>query len=337
MSAAASAITMYDSTNPSAIPSNAQLVASYVDGYGGYPAAVAIFGAAKVVSISVGNNDADVADVETGAMTPAELPGWIARQVARGVARPVVYCNESTWPAVKAAVGNLNVSYWIANPGGSGVITGADAVQNVWEGSWDSSEVQPTFPFYPGAVTPPPPVTPPASPTLSIGATGAAVVTAQTELNAWGASPALIEDGVFGALTLTAVEQFQTAHGLTVDGVIGASTLAVLSTSPPSPSAATYGPPLDISTGFPVTVNLYWTPPAPVAGLPPVPAEYVVWAYANSVATANLVEGFPVIVTTNSASLILNHSTPYVVNVSAAGANGANLAPNTFISTTFTP
>jgi hypothetical protein len=203
------AITMYDSTNPGAIPANAQLVAAYVDGFGGYTAAVARFGASKVVSISVGNNNADVADVETGAMTPGDLPGWIARQVARGVKRPVVYCNESTWPSVKAAVGGANVSYWIANPGGNGIISGADAVQNVWEGSWDSSVVQPSFPFYNGTVTPPPPP-PPVTYPLKAGDTGALVITTQDNLNKW-AKPIklakdLVVDGNYGPLTEAAVK-----------------------------------------------------------------------------------------------------------------------------------
>ncbi len=162
----AMSITMYDSTEPAACPAGGGLYAAYVDGYGGYTETVALHGAAKSVSISVGNNDADVADVETGAMSPSDLPGWIARQQARGIARPVVYSAQGTWSACRDAVGGANVSYWIANPGGSGTISGADAVQNVWESSWDSSEVQPSFPFYPGApVTPPkPPVTPPTPP-----------------------------------------------------------------------------------------------------------------------------------------------------------------------------
>jgi hypothetical protein len=160
---------MYDSTNPSAIPANAQLVAAYVDGYGGYSAAVARFGASKVVSISVANNDADVADVENGAMTPADLPGWIERQVARGVKRPGVYCNQSTWPSVKAAVAGRNVSYWIADPGGAAEIPGADAAQNVWEGSWDSSVCQPSWPWYTGQPTPPPPPPKPPYPAKQVG------------------------------------------------------------------------------------------------------------------------------------------------------------------------
>jgi hypothetical protein len=163
---------MYDSTNPGVIPIGAQLVASYVDGFGGYSEAVARFGSAKVVSISVQNNNADVADVETGAMTPADLPGWLARQYARGLKRPVVYCNQSTWPSVRKVMGtNTRVSYWIAAPGNNGTygpatLPGADAVQNLFAGKFDTSVVQPTFPFYdaPSPVpVPPKPVPKPTS------------------------------------------------------------------------------------------------------------------------------------------------------------------------------
>jgi hypothetical protein len=146
---------MYDSTNPAEIPANAVLVASYVDGFGGYDAAVARFGANKVVSISVANHDADVADVESGAMSPGDLPEWLQRQYARGLQRPVVYCSLSVWPSVKAAVGTRSVSYWIADwKGAPFSIAGADAVQYANGPKYDTSLVLDTFPIHP---VPPPP------------------------------------------------------------------------------------------------------------------------------------------------------------------------------------
>lgn len=191
---------MYDSTNPASIPASAALVASYVDGYGGYTAAVARFGASKCVSVSVENNDADVADVETGAMTPGDLPGWIARQKARGVARPGVYCNASTWASVKTAVGAASVSYWIADWTGSPfTLTGADAVQYASEAEYDLSFVLPTFPWYPGPTFP-----------IVAGSSGPTVTTLQTNLNKWAKdiklTTPLVADGNFGAVTETAVK-----------------------------------------------------------------------------------------------------------------------------------
>src|ERR1700729_2129106 len=123
-------IVMYDSASPGLIPASAALVASYVDGYGGYSAAVARFGVHKVVSISIHGNVANVADVENGAMTTAMLPAWIEASYKRGVPRPGVYCNLSTWPSVQAAVAGRKVSYWIADWRGTPfTLAGADAVQ----------------------------------------------------------------------------------------------------------------------------------------------------------------------------------------------------------------
>jgi cell wall-associated NlpC family hydrolase len=153
-------VVMYDSTNPSAIPSSAALVASYVDGYGGYTAAVARFGAAKCVSISVGNNNAMVADVEPGAMTVGEVAGWVSRQKARGVARPCIYSDGSDYPSCRSAAGS-SCSFWTANPTGvvEQTLSGRDAVQSVFAGSYDESWVLPSFPWYPGGSTSAPTVT----------------------------------------------------------------------------------------------------------------------------------------------------------------------------------
>jgi len=326
---AGATVTMYDSTNPASIPAGAQLVAAYVDGFGGYSAAVARFGAAKVVSISVGNNNADVADVESGAMTPGDLPGWIARQQARGVKRPVVYCNESTWPSVKAAVGNASVSYWIANPGGSGVIAGADAVQNVWEGSWDSSVVQSSFPFYPGVVTPPAPPNP--YPTIQLGDTGTAVTTAQKDLNTWhtvaGTNAAVTVDGSFGVLTEAAVKSFQGAKKLTMDGIVGPATWAILKTTPvkptPPPPAPTphYGAPRSLvatpETETSIEYTLSWTAPATVAGVP-APTEYQVYVYDGVADEAHII-GPATTVTGTSTKVALKPGQHYIVHVLAAG------------------
>ncbi|MFB5189066.1 GH25 family lysozyme [Alicyclobacillus fastidiosus] len=71
-------------------------------------------------------------------------------------------------------------------------------------------------------------LTPMSNPTVQLNSTGAAVETLQKDLNTLGANPALTVDGDFGAGTQTAVKAFQSAHGLTVDGVVGPATWAAI-------------------------------------------------------------------------------------------------------------
>jgi peptidoglycan hydrolase-like protein with peptidoglycan-binding domain len=80
-------------------------------------------------------------------------------------------------------------------------------------------------------------------PTLSEGATGSAVSTLQKDLAADGFSPGSA-DGAFGPNTLRAVDAFQQANGLSVDGVVGPQTWNALAhpksvtSTPPSSSGA---------------------------------------------------------------------------------------------------
>lgn len=64
--------------------------------------------------------------------------------------------------------------------------------------------------------------------TLRSGDSGAAVKALQADLNAAGASLAV--DGAFGPGTTTAVRNYQAAHGLSVDGVVGDNTWTSLIT-----------------------------------------------------------------------------------------------------------
>jgi hypothetical protein len=75
---------------------------------------------------------------------------------------------------------------------------------------------------------------PVADPTLSEGATGTAVTRLQIRLNAWGTKLGT-PDGVFGPATFAAVEAFQHAHLLAVDGIAGPATWTELNRTPPAP------------------------------------------------------------------------------------------------------
>jgi len=120
--------TMHDAVTPSNIdPRAVQLVAGYLNGRYAWSAADwARFPDAVHVGISVRAywTVGHVLDVETGDATPAEAPAWVqARRVAG--ADPTVYCNSSTWPAVRAAFAAAHVAephYWIARYDGDPTI-----------------------------------------------------------------------------------------------------------------------------------------------------------------------------------------------------------------------
>ena len=71
-------------------------------------------------------------------------------------------------------------------------------------------------------------------PTLRNGSNGNFVYLLQYMLNQNGYS--LTVDGAFGNNTLNAVTAFQTANGLTADGIVGANTWRTLLTLPPRPT-----------------------------------------------------------------------------------------------------
>jgi hypothetical protein len=115
---------MFDSVDISQIPAGPAAVAGYVDGsWPTYDSLVAAFPAAERLSISLLGDDAMCADVENGAMRAADVPGWHARQAARGIQRPVVYASAFTMrdqvlPVLAGAgIGLPSVRLWSAHYG----------------------------------------------------------------------------------------------------------------------------------------------------------------------------------------------------------------------------
>ena len=126
---------MYDSVTPTDIPASARMVAGYVDGrYAWSAQAWRRWRGARFVRIAVlaSTNDGNVLDVERGDATPAQSVGWVLMRRRAG-GDPSVYCNASTWPAVRAAFHAAGVAephYWIASWGtGPTGIAGAVAHQ----------------------------------------------------------------------------------------------------------------------------------------------------------------------------------------------------------------
>lgn len=167
---------MYDSVTAADIPADAQMVAGYVDGrYRWSDADWARFPSAVKVRIAVfaSSNDGHVLDVEPGASSPGQAPGWVQMRRQAGV-DPSVYVNRSTWGEVGRAFGQSGISpphYWIAQWNGqASLIEGAVAHQyanpDLSGGHFDLSAVAD---FWPGVdMAQPPPPGPPPPPHLEV-------------------------------------------------------------------------------------------------------------------------------------------------------------------------
>lgn len=147
---------MYDSVDPGKIPATAEKVALYRNGL--YAADPATWGDKwpRVYWIDVLGNDpvnASILDVETGDAHPYQVSSWCDERLADHpdwLCR--IYCNLSTWPAVKSQVATMpqnqrrQVRYWIANPTGQRhYVPGSAATQYEWAENWDLSAVRPSW------------------------------------------------------------------------------------------------------------------------------------------------------------------------------------------------
>jgi hypothetical protein len=119
---------MYDTALNDQFPAGAAAYAAYVDGGIGnqpnYAYIVTAFPKAQHLSITLfSSGNADVLDVESGASAPSDVPGWHARQVARGLQRPVIYASAATMNADilpvlgQAGIARANTRLWTAHYG----------------------------------------------------------------------------------------------------------------------------------------------------------------------------------------------------------------------------
>jgi hypothetical protein len=95
---------MFDAVALSNIPADATAVAGYVDGR--WPTWSALrrrWPDSYLLSIATdAAHDADALDVEAGDAGALAAPGWVIKQHARGVARPVLYASLAGWPFLLA-------------------------------------------------------------------------------------------------------------------------------------------------------------------------------------------------------------------------------------------
>jgi hypothetical protein len=97
---------MFDSIYPASLPPGADAYLGYVDGsWPDFRAEVARFPGAHVLGMAVtAADDAEGLDVEFRDATPAQAPGWVPRQQARGIRRPVLYASVSRMREVLDAI-----------------------------------------------------------------------------------------------------------------------------------------------------------------------------------------------------------------------------------------
>lgn len=108
----------YDSTNPLDIPSNAKVVAGYVDGpfawtreeWMRFPLAYKVR-----IATRASTNDGDIIDCEKGDATPAQAVLWVIKRRQAGAHWAGIYCNLSTLTEVRAALGTLICPLWQAH------------------------------------------------------------------------------------------------------------------------------------------------------------------------------------------------------------------------------
>lgn len=146
---------MYDSTNPSAIPATAPIVAGYIDGIYAWSAHDwARFPNAQHVTITVtGEPGAMVADCESGDLSAQGAESWAMNEL-RDNRSPTIYSSISGRPAIPNGCG-----WWCANPTGTPhLYPGSVATQYAWASLGQTGgvdvDISQTAPGWPARMTP---------------------------------------------------------------------------------------------------------------------------------------------------------------------------------------
>lgn len=231
---------MYDGINTDArrikeLIKPGDLVAYYIDGrYAWSEEEIAFFPNNEHVTITVLGNPADVADCETGDLTPKSAAEWVVRQRHHGYFRPTIYRSLSVMRDIRQSTGPLIMGKdwdsWVAdydndpNPDYSGEA----AKQYRSTNDYDESEVyDDLWPHRHATHSPVATVSSPKWPkglVLQFGNKGNAVEALQKACSGSGIRGVrgIEVDGIFGNQTRTAVRNFEAFEHLNVDsGIAG--------------------------------------------------------------------------------------------------------------------
>jgi peptidoglycan hydrolase-like protein with peptidoglycan-binding domain len=267
-----------DNVSVSALDPGFSVYAGYYNGpFANLTAMRTRFPHAYIISISTrltGSKGSISVDIEPGTLSGTQagsFSGCLAwlRQGGTfgGSSKPVIYVMASwAMPLVGylRANGVSRTSYylWTAHYAGQHLcgsgcsyLTGTVADGTQYATGVNDVSVFRGYVVKPGSVTPPPPPPPPASGGLTLGSTGDAVKTVQTELNFWASAVGfgkLIVDGDFGAKTFSAVMKFQQHEKIVADGVVGPVTAAALAKQPPHKVVPPVVAPPAVPSGSPV-------------------------------------------------------------------------------------
>lgn len=118
----------FDSDDLAALPNSAPILLTYSDIVPDLGLIQAVHPHSTIILIDRGLGDpglrATVADVETGALTPADLPHWYDERHAAGRQFLTVYNNRDTMPAVLTALAGRPAFHWVATLDGTVHIPG---------------------------------------------------------------------------------------------------------------------------------------------------------------------------------------------------------------------
>jgi len=117
---------MLDTNDLSALDPACELLATYSDLVPNPAELESKFPHSRIILIDRGLGDpsgkASVADIETGALTIQDVPGWLDRKKTEGIDFRTIYESRGEFDAIAAAAGHRSFWHWVATLDGTAFI-----------------------------------------------------------------------------------------------------------------------------------------------------------------------------------------------------------------------
>lgn len=118
---------MLDTNDLAALDPACELLATYSDLVPNPAELEAKFPNSRIILIDRGLGDpsgkASVADIETGALTIADVPGWLDRKEQEGIEFRTIYESRNEFDAIAAAAGHRHFWHWVATLDGTAFVS----------------------------------------------------------------------------------------------------------------------------------------------------------------------------------------------------------------------